>query len=320
MKKYFTILFVLALGFANAQTSKKVIITKSPKTVPQGKIWKLESNQTTIIQLNEGVLKSGTLCNAMFLSRPGIVFNINKGNYYEAEGYGIIFKDFEKVQYTNDVTYSIIPVSFVDKSFDLDELSSKAPENVGTNEIIFKAGETVFVGSCLVTIEVTEYNMSKADLEIEKKKQEAVEKERARLKSNFNIPINPEKYVEPGTRPILKDSLLTEIIFSSNGVMHKRPGKGFAFDDVSTWNMTLTIDDFVLKSSNGINKSYKLLDIKYDETMRMQEFKLGDYNGNRTHNLSISWSNSSNQYSVLLNSVDHSEEYQFQETQATSKQ
>jgi len=320
MKKYFTILFVLAFGFANAQTSKKIIITKSPKTVPQGKVWKLESNQEIIIQLNEGVLKSGTLCNAMFLSRPGIVFNINKGSFYEAEGFGIIFKEFEKVQYTNDVTYSIIPISFVDKNFDLDELSSESPENVGTKEVIFKAGESVFVGSCLMTIEMTEYNMSKADLAIENKKREAVEAEKARLKSNFNIPINPEKYVEPGTIPTLKDSLLTKIIFSSNGVMHKRPGKGFAFDDVSTWKMTLTIEDFVLKSSNGINKSYKLLDIKYDETMRMQEFQLGDYNGNHTHNLSISWSNSSNQYSVLLNSIDFSEEYQFQETQATSKQ
>ena len=319
MKKYFTILFVLAFVFANAQTSKKIIITKSPKTVPQGKVWKLESTQVTVVQLHQGVLKSGTLCNAMFLSRPGIVFNINKGNYYEAEGYGIIFKDYEKVQYTNDVTYSITPVSFVDKNFDLDELSSKKPEDVGSKEIIFKAGESVFVGSCLMTIEMTEYNMSKSDLAIEKKKREAVEREKARAKSNFNIPIDPGKYVEPGTKPILKDSLLTEIIFSSNGVMYRRPGKGWANDE-STWKMTLTIEDFVLKSSNGINKSYNLLGIKYNEAMQEQEFQLGDYNGNHTHNLSISWSSSSNHYFVILISVDRSEEYQFQEIQATSKQ
>lgn len=321
MKKYLIIVFVLISAFSNAQTvGKKIIVTQAPKTVPTGKVWKLERGKPTIVQLNEGTLNSGTLCNALFLSRPGLVFNINKGDYYKAVGFGIIFKEFEKVQYTNDITYSLTPISFVDKGFDLQDLSNNSPENVGTKEIVFKAGETVFVGSCFITVELTEYNMSAADLEIEKKKLAVIEKEKNRLKSNFKIPVNPERYVEPGTKPALKDSSLNLIVFSSDGVLHKRPGKGFALDDVSVWTMTLTIEDFELSSSNGINKSYKVLDIKYDDALRMQEFKLGDYEGKHTHNLSISWSNSSKQYSVLLIAVDRSEEYQFQNTQATKKQ
>lgn len=320
MKKYLLLFIIACTTFANAQTGKKIIITKMPKTVPAGKVWKLERGKTTVVQLSDGTLNSGTLCNAMFLSKPGLVFNINKGDYDQSDGYAIILKDFEKVQYTNDVTYSFTPISIVDKNFSLSELKNTSPENVGSKEIIFKAGETVFVGECLVTIEVTEYNMTQAELQIEKKKIATIEKEKNKLKANFNVPINPEKYVAPGTKPILKDSLLNKIIFSSNGVLHKQPGKRAGYDDATTWTMTLTIDDFELSSSSGINKSYKVYGISYNEALKSQEFKLGDFDGNATHTLNISWSNSSKQYFVILTSLDHSEEYQFQNTQTTNKQ
>lgn len=319
MKKSLLILLFFFSVFANAQTGKKIIITKAPKTVPAGKVWKLERNKGTIVQVSDGTLKSGTLCNAMFLSRPSLIFNINKGDYYNAEGYGIVFKDFEKVQYTNDITYSITPISIVDKNFSLSDLTSNSPENVGSKEIIFRAGETVFVGECLTSIELIEYNMTQAELQIEKKKILEIEKEKNKLKANFNIPINPEKYVEPGTKPTLKDSLLKEIVFSSNGVLHKQPGKRAGYDDATTWTMTLTIDNFELSSSSGINKSYKVLNIKYDDALKMQAYQLGDIEGTPTHTLNVSWSNSSKQYLVILMANDRSEEYQFQSTQATNK-
>lgn len=320
MKNKLIVLFLIFWSFANAQsTGKRIIITKIPKKVPAGKVWKLERGVPTIVQLNEGTLENGTLCNAMFLSNPGMIFNVNKGDYYKADGYGIIFKEFEKVEYTNDVTYKLTPISIVDIHFNPDDLSDKKPENVGTKEIIFKAGESVFVGSCFMTLELTEYNMSQADLEIEKKKMAAIEKEKQRLKASFNIPVNPERYSAPTKKPLLKDSLLNLIVFSSDGVLHKRPGKGFALDDQSVWTMTLSIDDFNLKSTNGINKSYKVLDIKYDDTLKMQEFQVGTFDGKYTHNLYISWGSSSEEYSVLLVAVDNSEEYQFQEVKATKK-
>lgn len=320
MKSYLLLTFTICAFYINAQTiGKKVIVTKVPKTVPAGKIWKLEREKLCIVQLSDGSLKSGTLCNAMFLSKPGVLFNINKGNYNNAESYRILFREFEKIQYTNDVTYSLIPISIVDKNFELSELSNNSPENVGSKEIIFKAGETVFVSDCLISIELTEYNMSQAEIGAEKKKLATIEKEKTKLKANFCIPINPEKYVASGTKPLYKDSLLNKIIFSSNGVLHRQPGKKWASDNESIWTMTLTIEDFELVSSNGINKSYKVLDIKYNDVLKMQEFQLGDYEGKHTHNLSISWSNSLKQYTVLLTAIDRSEEYQFQNTETTNK-
>ena len=52
----------------------------------------------------------------------------------------------------------------------------------------------------------------------------------------------------------------------------------------------------------------------------MQKFVLGNSDNEVTHNLLISWSNSSNQYSLLLSSTDNTEEYQFQEVQSSDKQ
>jgi len=320
MKKIILTHLLLVSYFISFGQGKQVIITKRPKEVPAGKVWKLERSKETKVQVSEGTLKSGSLCNAMFLSRPGIVFNINKGDYYSPESFKVIFQSFEKVPYTNDYTYSLVPTSIVDKNFELSELTQKKPEEVGTKEIEFIAGETVFVGTCLESIELTEYDMSKEQLEAEKKKKEAIEAKKNKLKANFNIPVNPEKYVEPSTKPDLHDSNLNKIVFSSSGVMHKRPGKGFAFDDVSVWTMTLTIEGFEIKSSNGIYKSYSILNIEYDEALTAQKFELGDNSGKHTHNLHISWSNSSEQYYVILASADNSEEYQFQQTQATKKE
>lgn len=320
MKNFFLLLFISIAAIANGQTAKKIIISRMPKKVPAGKVWKLERGKETIVQVSDGTLNSGTLCNAMFLSRPRIVFNINKGDYYKAEGFAIIFEDLEKIPYTNDVTYSIKPVSMVDKNFSLSELSNTAPENVGVKEIVFKSGETVFIGECLVSIELTEYNMTQTELQLERKKSVEKEKAKNKLKSNFNIPVNPEKYVTPGTKPTLKDSLLNKIIFSSDGVMHRQPGKQAAFDNNTLWQMTLTTEDLKITGSGGIDKSYKLFDISYDDELRCQKFKLGDYNGNATHTLDISWSNSAKQYYFILSAIDRSEEYQFQNTQATLKE
>ena len=320
MKIILSVFFCLAiLSVSYGQVGKKVIVYKYIKKVPEGKVWKLERGKEAKVQVSDGTLNSGTFCNAMFLSRPGIVYNINKGDIFNAESFGIIIKSFEKVPYTNDITYLLVPNSFIDKNFELSELRAKKPEDVGMKEIVFRAGETVFVSNCLESIELSEYDMPKEELATENKKKQTIAKEKEELKSNFNIPVNTEKYVEPGTKPELHDKNLTKIVFTSNAVLHRQPGKRFAADDVSVWTMTLTIDKFEISSNNGIKKPYKVLDIAYDEAMRMQTFKLGDNNGNATHTLDVSWSNSSNNYSVILSAIDRSEEYQFQDTQATSK-
>lgn len=302
------------------QTSKNVIVTKSPKTVPTSKKWILEAEQTTRVQVSYGVLNSGSLCNALFLSSPRMVSNINSGSIFDAESYMLIFKDPEKVPYTNDYTYDLTIISIADKDFSVYDLQDKKPKNVGMKRIEFKAGESVFVGNCLESIELKEINMTQAELLEVKKKEDEINKADQLKLSNFNIPINPEKYVEPSTKPEMHDSKLKSIVFSSSGVLHKQPGKGYALDDVSKWTMSLTASKFSLQSSNGIDKSYNLIKIEYDEQMRMQKFILGNSDNKITHNLLISWSTSSNQYSLLLSSSDNTEEYQFQEVESTDKQ
>jgi hypothetical protein len=168
--------YLVSLSIAYGQVGEKVIIYKFPQKVPEGKVWKIERGKKIKIQVDEGTLNSGTFCNAMFLSRPGFIYNINKGDIYNAQSFGIIIKYFEKVPYTNDITFSIVPTSLIDKNFELSELQTTAPENLGMKEIVFHAGETVFVGNCLESIEVNEYDMTKEELAIENIKKLAIAK------------------------------------------------------------------------------------------------------------------------------------------------
>jgi len=320
MKKITIFFLAIFVCFsAIGQTSKNVIIIKSPKTVPTGKKWILEAGQTTRVQVSYGVLNSGSLCNALFLSSPRMVSNVNRGNISNTESYMLIFNNLEKVQYTNEYTYDLTIISIADKDFSVYDLQDNKPEDIGMKRIEFKAGERVFVGNCLESIELKEINMTQAELLEIKKKEDAVNKVNQQKLANFQIPINPEKYVEPGTKLEIHDSMLKSIVFSSPAVLHKQPGKGYAFDDVSTWVLSLTADEVILSSSNGIDKTYTVIKIEYDEQMRMQKFVLGNSDNEITHYILIAWSNSRNQYSLLLSSTDKTEEYQFQEVQSSDK-
>jgi len=313
------LLFLSIFSMVKSQTVKKVIITTTPYAVPIGKKWILEAKKTTIIQVSYGVLNSGTLCNGLFLSIPQMIFTINRGDFYSSEGFGIIFENLEKVQYTNDYTYEITPISIVDKNFSVSELQHSQPENVGIKKIEFKAGENVFVSNCLESIELFEVNMTPQDQLELKSEQDKLLKEMTDKLSNFNIPINPEQYVDPNVKPELQDRDLEYIVFSSPSVLWKKPGKNYSLDNVSKWTLSLNETEFDMKSSN-FEKKYSVLSISYDGTLRAQMFQLDDGRGINTHSLTISYSKQSKQYSVILNSIDNSEEYQFQEVQAIDKQ
>lgn len=319
MRKLISMVLVFIVLQSYGQGERAIIVTNIPQVVPDGKVWKLERGKPTIVQVKDGTLDSGTLCNAMFLSRPSLIFSVNQGDYSEASGFTIIFDSFNKQPYTNDYTYSINPVSFVSSDFDLNELTTKEPSDVGDSSLEFLAGETIFVSTCLSSIKFIQVDMSGKQLMESQRKQKFIDAELVRLTSNFKIPINPEKYVESGTEPDIYDENYSLIELSSSGVFHKRPGKGFAHDDQSIWTITLTIPTVTIRSNNGIEKSYKILDIEYDRQMNSQKFKLGDINGNHTHNLLASWTPSISQYSIILSSIDNSEKYQFQETRATTK-
>lgn len=145
-------------SFMNGQEidRKIVVITKEMKTVPAGKKWVLKSNTKVKIQVSDGSLQSGTVCNASFLSNPHMAGSIYKGDYRNSMGYGFFFTKIEKAPFTNDNIYSLYPISFFDKSFTLSQLNYMKPENIGISILQFSAGETVFVGNCIEAIELIE--------------------------------------------------------------------------------------------------------------------------------------------------------------------
>ena len=315
---FLTLLLLLLTSNQIFSQTKTIFITKTPKIVPQGKKWKLEIGKPTKIQVNEGVLNSGTFCNAMFLSNPQIIWNINKGSFYEAESFGIMFKNLEKVPYTNDITFTITPRTFVDKNFSLSELQTKKVEEVGISKLEFIGGESVFIGNCLESIELIESNMTQTEILSQTKKNEQQEAKESLISSNFNIPIKSDSYVVAGTKPKYQDKNLDYIILSSSAVLWQKPGKGMSADE-SEWTLTLTQKNFQMKSMNH-EKKFKVVGVSFDEVFQMQKFSLADENGNQTFNLLISYNVDSKNYSVIVGSLDNKEEYQFQEVTAKKKE
>ena len=136
--------------------------------------------------------------------------------------------------------------------------------------------------------------------------------------SSFNIPINPEKFVESNTEVIFHDSKLKKIVFHSSEVLIKKRGGGFARDTAS-WNIILDVNEFSLKSTGGFENTYPVLRFGYDNQFKSQKFILGDGEGNIYCDLLISWNERFKQYSLVLLSTNSSEQFDFQEVNALDK-
>lgn len=303
-------IFFVATTFGQKSNSKQIIVTKYLKKVPTGKKWTVSVGTPTRIQISNGVLKSGTFCNAMFLSNPKMVFNINLGDIYKSEGFSIVFKHPKKVPYTNDYTYDITPISFVDKIFSLSDFQYITPEEVGSKKLTFKAGETVFVSNCLESIEMTETNLTTQELLEENTKVKEEIKTNADKAKNFSIPITSDLR-RPSIKPLLKDSLFDYAIFESPAVIFKKRNQRGGVDEVHRWTITLTQNKLELRTS-GINETYTVLSAKYDHQLGYQEFQLADENGKFSHVLDLAYNTDLKAYSVLFNSNDFKDEYQFQ--------
>lgn len=310
-----TLLTVATVFGQTSSMSQKVTVTKYSKTVPTGKKWILASETKIKVQVNKGVFESGSMCNAMFLSNPNMIMTINRGDIYNSEGYGIVFKNSEKVSNTNNFTYELHSISFVDKTFSVYDFQNKTPEEVGVNKLIFKSGESVFVGNCLESVEMVEVTMTSQELLEENKKQAETEKLELVKANNFNIPISPEKRVEPGTKPVLKDSLIEYVVFASSAVLVQQKNQRASIDE-SQWTITLTHAQLELISSiNGKvlgSMRYTVLDAKPCDRGVCQEFQLADESGQFSHRLYIDYSNSRQSYSVIVNSLDFKDSFQFQ--------
>ena len=130
-------------------------------------------------------------------------------------------------------------------------------------------------------------------------------------KINIRIPFKPDGYVNPDTKPIYKDSLITEIIFTSSSAM-----VGFGLDKTPS-TLTLTESTFTFQSGNT-NENYSIIEQKYDEEMNMQDFLLADKTGQSKHKVSIAFSKSMNSYLIIFSKNNSDLEYQFQNIEVKS--
>lgn len=261
--KTITIFFGLLIGFNSfAQNGTKIIITGSPKQVPQGKIWKLSAGKETKVQIDKTALNSGSLCNAMFRSKPGIIFNINKGDLFNAESHGIIFDNFEEVPYTNDYTYILKPISIVDKSFKLEHLEYSKAEDIGSKELTFIEGEKVFVASCLQSIELTEFNISKAelDLEIKRRSQSNIESENSSAMEKRNKLINEQRLLD------IQEKIKNQYIFEPRELdeLPKFIGNREAILTYYKYSNNYRFSIFLLINEDGSFRLYGKQDSKFD--------------------------------------------------------
>lgn len=329
-KIFYLAFFVTVSYFSFGQ--RNIILTKYPQEVPKGKKWVLTTDKETLVEVSYGVLNSGSLCNAQFLSSPGIISGVVEGQFGNPnQVYAILFSSRSRVAYTNEYTFSIVPKAIITANFDFTELQTKKVDEVGEAEIAFLEGEKVYVGNCLTSLSLIESNLTKEDLQKIAKRNEIKEKEKAEsiakqnyIKTNefseFAIPINPEKYVPSGTTPKYQDDRLFRIKFKSDGVLHRETkGKGLSLDDQSSWTISLGLKDFSIESNRGYERDFTVISYRYDENMSSSKFELSTDSENITHELYVSWVPSLNQYSLLFKSKDNTEEFQFQEVKATEK-
>lgn len=318
MKKTIILLTIIFFyTIACGQANKNIVITTTSKTVPLGKKWIIETGNRIRIQINQSTINSGSFCNALFLSNPGMLSNINSGDLNNINSYMFLFSDIEKVQCSNDYTYDITVVAIVDKEFSITDLQNKELEKIGIKRLEFISGESVFVENCIESIELREANLTHDEILAIKKNENDAVKRKQDILMNFNI-YNICTNFKTIEKPETHDNKLKSIVFSSNSVMHRQPEKSFAVDNESKWSLELNTEKFTMHSSNGIDNTYKLIKIEYDEQLRMQKFILGNSSKVITHHLLILWLN--DHYLLILKAIDKSEEYQFQTVQAANKQ
>jgi TonB family protein len=154
-------------------SQKLIVITAMPKSVPEGKKWVLPTNRELLIEVSHGSNRSGTMCNSI-LSSSVCPYFAAEGEYARPnESYSIVFSQLAKVPYTNDYTYSIVPISAFNSKRN-DELNYRKPNEIDEKEIIFYPSQKVSVGTtCLQSIQVLEYDLSIEDVKQRNKKIES---------------------------------------------------------------------------------------------------------------------------------------------------
>ena len=163
------LLILLLVFYWSSAIGQTKIITQQPQKVPQGKKWVLTSKMQPIIEVTEGTLTLGTLCNATMSANSKSIEAIVEGNYgYPNKAYSINFSDLSTVHYTNDLTYKISSINYFG-SYAYHEPEASNRSNL--TAITFYPGQIVYAMGCLESIQMIETALTQNDIaELQNKK------------------------------------------------------------------------------------------------------------------------------------------------------
>ncbi|HPI29665.1 MAG: hypothetical protein KBA43_02975 [Paludibacteraceae bacterium] len=306
MKNIYTIIFVSLTITVLGQTNQAVV-KENWKTVPYGKKWVINTNKSIVCMASTSIHKSGSDCYELYFSTPQLFSYINsceidnRGEMINIKTFSFVFSGSHEVE---SGFYEFTPITIIDKNISLSDLRINKPEDLGLKQLIFKSGEKVFVSGCIEALFIDEENMTTQDFI--QQEEEKIDKAK-----KFSIPVHPEKYVTPGTKPILKDSLFKYVVFECMGVLSNNKNQKSVYNDTQKWTLTLSQKMFEIKSFDK-TESYTVLDSRYDEQTKSQEFQLADYSGQFTHKLNLSYIYSLKTYIIVFGSENNSWEFQFQ--------
>ncbi|WP_293302489.1 WG repeat-containing protein [Pedobacter sp. UBA4863] len=160
---YFILVGVLLTSNLSAQNIKEIQLEKFPQTVPNGKVWFINNLKTYKGLLVDGIKQSGTMCNAAFHSNPNYLFGIT---YYEPnqstpKTLGFTFSDASTL---DNITYQLKPKFFIEDNMDIqDALKNSLTSSFKPKEIIFYAGTSVKLTSCISKLTIFQRDINEHD-------------------------------------------------------------------------------------------------------------------------------------------------------------
>ena len=153
------LLLVSQLLLISTSTSQTTIILNNnfSYTVPIGQKWIIKNNTNTLIEVSEGVLNSGSMCNARFLSKPHQLDLIEVKDENNIANYlSLQFSNFERPIGSNLYTYQV----YIDK---IEIVKGKNTGKIFQGDYEIYQGQKIRVLGCINKIEVIETPLSEVD-------------------------------------------------------------------------------------------------------------------------------------------------------------
>lgn len=163
MKKI-SIIILSILYVITANSQEKKIISRNPQKVPKGKKWILSNSLNTLIEVKEGAIISGNLCNSQLLSNPRIasgivIFGGSDDRTYFQKRISVAFKTLNKVAYANKYSFE---VNGIITFFTYDYSDHTTSES---SSIILYEGQIVAADACIENMEIYELSLTSKDIQ-----------------------------------------------------------------------------------------------------------------------------------------------------------